>query len=220
MRLTDDLYVYPWTSYRENNCNTVLIDGQVPTLIDPGHMHLFNQVVSGMGMDGKSADRIKCVLCTHSHPDHIEAIASFDKEVVKGISREEYQYLYGEGSDLFLAMGSRAPRIPFQLFLKEGTLNLGDKSIRVIHTPGHSPGGICLYWEEKKALLSGDTVFYMGVGRTDFEGGDIDALADSVDRLSRLDVEYLIPGHGEMLKGKKAVANNFKTIMNEFFGRR
>ena len=147
-------------------------------------------------------------------------ITSFDKEVIKGISQEEYQYLYGEGSDLFLAMGSRAPRIPFQLFLKEGTLNLGDKSIQVIRTPGHSPGGICLYWEEKKALLSGDTVFYMGVGRTDFEGGDIDALADSVERLSRLDVEYLIPGHGEMLKGKKAVANNFKTIMNEFFGKR
>ena len=73
MRLTDDLYVYPWTSYRENNCNTVLIDGQIPTLVDPGHMHLFNHVVSGMGMDGKSADRVKCVLCTHSHPDHIEA---------------------------------------------------------------------------------------------------------------------------------------------------
>ncbi len=220
MRLTDDLYVYPWTSYRENNCNTVFIDGEVPTLVDPGHMHLFGNVVSQMGMDGKSADRVKCVLCTHSHPDHIESITSFDKEVVKGISQQEYEYLYGNGNDLFLAMGSRAPRIPFQMFLKEGTLKLGDKSIQIIHTPGHSPGGICLYWKEKKALLSGDTVFYMGVGRTDFEGGDVDALAGSVETLSRLDVEYLIPGHGEMLKGKKAIVNNFKAILREFFGRR
>jgi hydroxyacylglutathione hydrolase len=219
MKLTDDLYVYPWTSYRENNCNTVFIDGEVPTLIDPGHMHLFNHVVSAMGMDGKSTDRVKCILCTHGHPDHIEAISSFDETVVKGISGEEYNYLYGGGKELFLATGSRVPRIPFQIFLKEGAMDLGGKSIDVIQTPGHSPGGICLYWEEKKALISGDTVFYMGVGRTDFEGGDIDALADSVERLSRLEAEYLIPGHGEIVKGKKVVANNFKTILEEYFHR-
>ena len=219
MKLTDDLYVYPWTSYQENNCNTIFIDGKVPTLIDPGHMHLFNHVAEGMAKDGNAVDRVKCILCTHGHPDHIEAMAGFDKEVLKGIGKEEYEYLHNGGKELFLAMGCRMPEAPFKLFLKEGSMALGDKILRIIPTPGHSPGSICLYWEDKKALISGDTVFYMGVGRTDLQGGDVDALADSVERLSKLKIEYLIPGHGEMLKGEKAVQNNFRTILEEFFGR-
>jgi glyoxylase-like metal-dependent hydrolase (beta-lactamase superfamily II) len=94
---------------------------------------------------------------------------------------------------------------------------VGDRTFRVIFTPGHSPGSICLHWEEKKVLISGDTVFYMGVGRTDLFGGNIEALAKSIERLSKLDIEYLIPGHGEMLKGKTAINKNFKLILDEFF---
>jgi hydroxyacylglutathione hydrolase len=59
----------------------------------------------------------------------------------------------------------------------------------------------------------------MGVGRTDFQGGDIDALSDSIERLSRLNVEYLVPGHGEILRGEEAVRKNFKTILEEYFSR-
>ena len=220
MKITDDLYVYPWTSYQENNCNTVFIDGGIPTLIDPGHRHLFNNITEGMAKDGKATDHIKCILCTHSHPDHIEAITLFDKEILKGISKEEYEYLNNGGKELFLATGCQMPKTPFKLFLQEGTIEIGDKTLQIIPTPGHSPGSICLYWEEKKALISGDTVFYMGVGRTDFQGGNIDALADSVERLSKLEVEYLIPGHGEILKGEKEISRNFKVILEEFFNRR
>jgi len=219
MRIIDDLYVYPWTSYQENNCNTILIDGKMPLLIDPGHRHLFNNVVEGMARDGKTIDHLKCILCTHSHPDHIEAIDLFDKEILKGISREEHEYLNNGGKELFLATGCRIPQTPFKLFLQEGIAKLGDKSLQIIPTPGHSPGSICLYWEEKKVLFSGDTVFYMGVGRTDFQGGDIDVLANSVERLSRLNVEYLIPGHGEIIKGEKEISKNFKVILEEFFNR-
>jgi glyoxylase-like metal-dependent hydrolase (beta-lactamase superfamily II) len=219
MKITDDLYIYPWTSYHENNCNTVFIDSEVPTLIDPGHRHLFNHVIEGIVRDGKAIDHVKCILCTHSHPDHIEAITSFDKEVLKGISEEEYKYLNNGGKELFLAAGCPIPQTPFKLFLSEGMIDLGGKIFRVIPTPGHSPGSICLYWEERKVLISGDTVFYMGVGRTDFQGGDIDALADSVEKLSKLEVEYLIPGHGEILKGEKEISRNFKLILGEFFDR-
>jgi hydroxyacylglutathione hydrolase len=217
MRIIDDLYVYAWTSYQENNCNTVFIDGKMPVLIDPGHRHLFNNVVEGMARDGKIIDHVKCILCTHSHPDHIEAIDLFNNEILKGMSREEYEYLNNGGKELFLAMGCRTPQASFKIFLQEGTVKLGDKSFQIIPTPGHSPGSICLYWEEKKVLFSGDTVFYMGVGRTDFQGGDINALADSVEKLSRLKVEYLIPGHGGIIKGEKEISKNFKVILEEFF---
>ena len=217
MRLFNDFYVYPWTSYQENNCNTIFIDGPVPTLIDPGHSHLFNGVVEGMARDGKSADTIKLIVCTHGHPDHIEAIDHFDNNVLRAISREEQKYLEDEGKELFLMSGCQAPKKPFQMFLKDGTLTLGGKVFQVIPTPGHSPGSVCLYWEKEKLLISGDTVFYMGVGRTDLPGGDMEALGQSIMELSKLDMEYLIPGHGEMVKGAKSINRNFELILGEFF---
>lgn len=88
----------------------------------------------------------------------------------------------------------------------------------MIPTPGHSPGSICLYYEKEKALISGDTLFYLGVGRTDLPGGDTASLAQSLERLARLDIEYLVPGHGEMLKGRKAVEKNFQLILSELMG--
>ena len=89
-------------------------------------------------------------------------------------------------------------------------------SIEVLLTPGHSPGSICLYLEEQKILVSGDVVFAGSVGRTDFPGGSPSLLRQSVDRLSQLDVEYLVPGHstemGNILVGKEKVNHNFYTI--------
>ena len=72
--------------------------------------------------------------------------------------------------------------------------------------------------EGEDALISGDTLFYLGVGRTDLTGGDADQLADSIEMLSKLDIEYLMPGHGEMVKGKRAVEKNFQVILSQIFG--
>jgi hydroxyacylglutathione hydrolase len=217
MQIIGDLYAYPWVSYQENNCNTIFIDGDVPILIDPGHSHLFDRVAQGMARDGLDVRGVKMVLCTHGHPDHIEAVGRFDDDVIKGISAEEYAYLTDGYRELFMAVGSQSPARLFKVFLQEGRLDIGNETFRVIFTPGHAPGSICLYWEEKKALISGDTVFYMGVGRTDLYGGDAGLLAQSIERLSKLDIEYLLPGHGEMVQGKKTIEKNFRTILDEFF---
>lgn len=217
MKLFNELYVYPWVSYQENNCNTIFIDGPVPTLIDPGHSHLFNNVIEGMARDGKSADTIKLVIGTHGHPDHIEAIDHFDDTVLKAISSDEYSYLNTGGKELFLMTGCQAPKKPFKLLLKGGQLTIGNKTFRIIPTPGHSPGSVCIYWEEERLLISGDTVFYMGVGRTDLPGGNAETLGNSIKQVSGLDVEYLLPGHGEMLKGAKSIKRNFELILGEFF---
>ena len=217
MKIFDGLYAYPWVSYQENNCNTIFIDGDVPVLIDPGHSHLFDRVAQEMARDGKDVGKVKMVLCTHGHPDHIEALERFGDDVIKGISREEYEYLTNGYRELFMAMGAQSPAGIFKLFLREGTIRIGDKTLRVIFTPGHAPGAICLYWEEKKALICGDTVFYMGVGRTDLYGGDAGLLAQSITRLAKLDIEYLLPGHGEMVQGKKTIEKNFRALLDEFF---
>ncbi|HEY3275252.1 MAG TPA: MBL fold metallo-hydrolase [Syntrophorhabdaceae bacterium] len=217
MKVFEDFYVYPWLSYQENNCNTVFIDGHTPVLIDPGHTHLFDNVVQSMARDGVRPESAKMVLCTHGHPDHIEAIERFDESVIKGISKEEYAFLNDGYRELFLAGGSQSPAKSFNLFLKEGTLQVGDKTFRIFLTPGHAPGAVCLYWEEKKVLISGDTVFYMGVGRTDLYGGDASQLAQSIARLAALDIEYLIPGHGEMVQGEKTIKKNFEVVLEQLF---
>jgi glyoxylase-like metal-dependent hydrolase (beta-lactamase superfamily II) len=217
MKIFDDLYVYPWLSYEANNCNAILIDGKVPTLIDPGHTQLFNHVLQGMAKDGKDINKVQMVLCTHSHPDHIEAIERFDDNVLRTIGKEEHAYLYDGGRELFMATGCTLPKRPFTVFLKEGAMNIGGKEFQVIHTPGHSPGSICLYWKEKRTLISGDTLFYMGVGRTDLPGGDMELLAGSIAKLAQLDIECLVPGHGEPVLGEKAVKKNFQLIIGEFF---
>jgi len=217
MKLLDDLYVYPWLSTRENNANCIFVDGDVPTLIDPGHTHLFSHVLQGTARDGVALDATKLVICTHGHPDHVEAAARFDPNVIKAISRREYEYLSDEGKGLFMMTGTQLPKNHFSLFLTEGSLFLGKKRFQVLSTPGHSPGSICLYWVDERVLLSGDTLFYLGVGRTDLPGGNSQTLAESIARLARLDIEYLVPGHGEVVKGKKTIEKNFQMILQEFF---
>ncbi|MBP7529089.1 MAG: MBL fold metallo-hydrolase [Syntrophorhabdaceae bacterium] len=217
MNFIDNIYVIPWVSYEANNCNTVFIDGPVPTLIDPGHKNFLGNVVNGMAKDGKRIESVKLVIGTHSHPDHIEAADAFDKETMRAIGKAEFDYLNNSGKELYLMTGCEIPKKPYSFYLNEGTLDIGDTRFQVLLTPGHSPGSLCLYCEEKKLLISGDTVFYMGVGRTDLPGGNMEALAHSITRLASLDIEYLIPGHGEAVRGKDMIQKNFTMIMGEFF---
>ena len=95
---------------------------------------------------------------------------------------------YGES----MGLSDFAPDI----LLQEGDLNVGDLRFQVIHTPGHSPGSVCLYWSDKKVLFTGDVVFNQGVGRTDLPGGNGQKLKQSILTISRLDVDYLLSGHG------------------------
>ncbi len=217
MRVFDEVNFFPWQSYQENNANSVYIGGKLPTLIDPGHAHLFGNLASAMARDGVDSGRIKLVLFTHAHPDHLEATELFEDSVLRAIGDREYAYMKKEGQELFLAMGARPPAKPFRLLLKEGPLFLGEKEFLVIDTPGHSPGSICLYMKKEKALIAGDTIFSLGVGRTDLPGGDAELLIASLRKLAKLDIEYLIPGHGDMLKGREAVRKNFDMILSEFF---
>jgi len=81
------------------------------------------------------------------------------------------------------------------ILLKGGEILGG---FEVIHTPGHTPGGICLYDPVSKILFSGDTVFQDGsFGRTDLYGGNTKKLIDSIKKLTQLDVSIMYPGHGD-----------------------
>ena len=96
-------------------------------------------------------------------------------------------------------------------------MKIGDFGFQVIHTPGHSPGSICLYWPDRKVLFTGDVVFYQGVGRTDLPGGNGEDLKASIKRISQLEVDYLLTGHGNVVSGRDLVKANFSEIERVWF---
>ena len=102
-------------------------------------------------------------------------------------------------------------------FLTEGSLDIGDVHLPVFHTPGHSPGSVCLYWPDEKALVSGDLIFKEGLGRTDLPGGDGDLIKKSIKRMAELDVEWVLPGHGEIIAGADEVKTNFGQLESYWF---
>jgi hydroxyacylglutathione hydrolase len=142
-------------------------------------------------------DRIETIVLTHCHFDHIAhatAIAHMcNAEIV--IHRDDAPGLNDERRNLSVLFGARLPAI-----VPDRTITDGDRigDLEVIHTPGHTPGSICLYDREHAILFSGDTVFADGgFGRFDFPYGSMEALRSSIERLAALRVEELYPGHGQ-----------------------
>lgn len=210
MKIFDGLYGFLWQNHVQNNCNTFFIDGTRRILIDPGHYHLFGHVQRNLEFLGISLDQIHVVIVTHGHPDHMEAVRRFGKSTLFAMNREEYLFI-DELAGAYLDIP--AP----DFFLDEGELTIGEHTFQVITTPGHSPGSLCLYWNRKKVLFTGDVVFYDGIGRTDLVGGSGLQLKESIQRLSRLDVDYVLPGHGSVLVGKESVEKNFRRIESLWF---
>ncbi len=218
MRLEEGLYAYPWQHAYENNCNTYVIRRELTVLIDPGHSRHLEKVFLQMESDGISPEEIRLILVTHSHPDHLEGIETFlEKPVRIAMSEEEAKYLKDDGSLLYEEMTQAPPKIRVDFYLKEGALHLGNETFEVYQTPGHSPGSLCLYWPSRKVLFTGDVIFYGGIGRTDFPGGNPEALKRSIERMSCLETERLLPGHGELVLGRDQVLQNFQFIRQNFY---
>lgn len=216
MKIFDGLYAFLWNNPAANNCNTYLIRAEKNILIDPGHHLLFGRVRDELSRLSLTPGDVDVVIVTHGHPDHLEGVKDFtgDRALI-GLHEAEMDLItkvaprYGE------ALGAADFQPDF--FLDEGDLTAGDLSFQILHTPGHSPGSICLYWPEKKALFTGDLVFDGGVGRTDLPGGNGEELKMSIKRASALEVDYLLPGHGEMVAGRDRVAANFAQIEGYWF---
>ena len=218
VQIEEGLYAYLWQNAYENNCNIYVIRKDLTVLIDQGHSRHLGGVLSQMEGDGIPPDGIDLILITHSHPDHFEGVEAFlDKPVRIAMAKDEEAYLTGSGKFLFDAMNQPLPPFRVDFHLKEGKLHLGRESFDVFQTPGHSPGSLCIYWPDRKALFTGDVIFYGGIGRTDFMEGDAQALKRSIERMSHLDTALLLPGHGEIVSGKAKVLQNYQFIRQNFY---
>jgi glyoxylase-like metal-dependent hydrolase (beta-lactamase superfamily II) len=187
-----------------------LIDADKKILIDPGHLHLFSPIERELKKLKITPDQIDVVIATHGHPDHLEAAGKFKKPTLFAMNQEEHALISELAAAYF-----KVPEADF--FLTEGDLTIGKLDFQVLVTPGHSPGSICLYWPDRKVLFTGDVVFDQSIGRTDLPGGSSGDLKKSIIRLSKLDVEYLLTGHGEMVTGREKVQENFHMIQDYWF---
>jgi len=216
MKLTDKIYWYPECGMLD--CNTYLFLDETTVLIDPGSSSYLNHLVTSLEEDGIKIDDIDLIAFTHLHIDHCSG--SHDLKELSGAKiafhtlQAENSNIIGEVSRFF---GLSSPQFTDDLLLSD-SLNIGSREIKMIVTPGHSPESICFYDTTDKALVCGDVIFDKSVGRTDLPRGSGQELKNSITYLSELDLEYLLPGHMGIAKGKSAVANNFAFVKEAYFG--
>ena len=144
-------------------------------------------------VDGVAGRRVVAIVCTHGHNDHINVALDVQGSVGGGapIALHDDDHMLWEQ-----VHGGRAPDVS----LKDGqTLEVGGASLTVIHTPGHSPGGVCLYLASDGALFSGDTLFNGGPGATGRSFSDFPTIIESIrTKLLTLPPETVVhTGHGD-----------------------
>ena len=155
-------------------------------IIDPGdEAGRILQVIEDDGMD------VKYILLTHGHYDHPTAVPQLHKALPQAEIYIHKADANGAGSRLFPLAG----QIPDLKFYDEGdALTLGELTIQVLHTPGHSKGSVTL--KVGDVLFCGDTLFAGSCGRTDLAGGSYDEIMASLKKLGELPGDYHVcPGH-------------------------
>ncbi|MGL5416449.1 MAG: MBL fold metallo-hydrolase [Clostridium sp.] len=186
--------------------NRILLKGEIPVncyiienkkecfIVDPGYEK--EKLVKYVEEKGLS---VKGILLTHGHIDHIGAIDSFQVPVY--IHEKEYEILVDNHKNGFEFYGREKPYrledINIVTIDENKVFTLGDKTIEVIFTPGHTVGGVC--YKIGDDLYTGDTLFKETVGRWDFPTGDLKVLQESVVRLvDSMNEEVRIhPAHGQ-----------------------
>ena len=156
-------------------------------VIDPG-LDLPFEAQQIFDYIAKEKLNVKLILNTHGHQDHISGDAIFQKKYNIPI----YIHKYDASSIEEL----ETSKFPAPVLLEDGSLiKFDNESLKVMVTPGHTPGSICLVGE--KLVFTGDTLFNEGIGRTDFPGGSMRDMRLSLRKLVRLPDYFLIyPGHG------------------------
>jgi hydroxyacylglutathione hydrolase len=179
------------------NCSVLADDrSREAVVIDPG-----DEAAAIIAALVRRDLKVVGILHTHAHIDHLGATAALVEKTGAPT------YLHPEDEFLHRLLPQQAQLVGLPLpamtsmdraLSDQQAIRFGEFSLGVMHTPGHSPGSVCLLVDGQELCFTGDTLFAGGVGRTDLWGGDFDALCRSIsDRLYTLDgATKVIPGHG------------------------
>jgi len=196
------------------DCNIFLIGD---TIIDAGTGFNYTRLRDVMKMLKTPTDKIQWIINTHCHFDHTGGNGYF---INAKIAAHQIDAEVIESGDKELSVaeffdGNPHPKEVHKK-LKEGDkIKAGSLELEVIHTPGHTQGSICLYDKKNKFLFSGDTVFENAIGRVDFPNSNPAAMQESLQKLSKLDIKKVFPGHGNMFE-KAQLDKVLKTNVDDF----
>ena len=176
-------------------------------ILDPGldYSHEANPIFNYIAQDGL---KIKYIVNTHGHDDHIRGNSILQTKFKVPICIHPLDEHY---------IANPEQLVPNFLIEEGSELTCGLEKLKVIHTPGHTPGSICLFGD--KLIFTGDTLFAGSIGRTDFSGGSIDDMKASLEKLKSLPDHLLVyAGHGETsLIGREKRVNPFLINTDGFF---
>lgn len=179
-------------------------------IVDPGG---YNKVLANKIKD--DVIDVEYIILTHGHSDHIcgvnEHLADIpDAKVVA--YKDEKAMLSDARMNMSTEFGMNYKVKADMLVVDGDTLQIGELQLKFFHTPGHTPGGMCIYLEKENVLFSGDTLFCRSIGRTDFPGGSFGDLAEAIrKKLYVLPPETnVFPGHmGQTTIGDEKENNPF-----------
>jgi glyoxylase-like metal-dependent hydrolase (beta-lactamase superfamily II) len=142
-------------------------------------------------VDAVNGRRVVCLCCTHGHNDHINAAGAVADTCATSVLLHP--------ADTMLWSDVYGPDRAFRALTDHEVLEVAGTRLHVIHTPGHSPGGCCLYWPQRDTLFSGDTLFRGGPGATGRSFSNYDAIVASIrSKLFALPPETAVhTGHGD-----------------------
>lgn len=185
----------------ESNCYIISSGGKA-LVIDPGYVN--NEIIPYLNSENLD---VKYIYLTHGHFDHVGGVNQLKSYFPNAIVRIHQDDVIWLGKNELNMLNLKVSID--ETFSDEHNFTIGNLGFRVIHTPGHSAGGIAILTNDR--LFVGDTLFRLSIGRSDFPFGDYDTLVNSIKKLYLLpDKTVVYPGHGE------ATTIGFEKLHNYF----
>ncbi len=194
--------------------NIYIIDNEI--IVDTGTGENFEEIKNKIATS-YDISKIKSIINTHCHYDHVGGSLSFKnwlKAEIMMYENDAYAVENCTDATVDRIFRKKLKSIKVDKLLKNNeTIKTEHLSLKILHTPGHTSGSICIYEEDSKTLITGDTLFENTCGRYDFPTGDKKEMIKTLNKISKLNPSHVLPGHGNIKSYE--IHNLIKRILNE-----